>query len=94
MDPGSSLLPVPGLSPQALFFRGTHGLAAGMPSPSAPPAGARVTYKSKFEQNTGLINLGGLRRRDLGRKRRKPVFPDCLLCVRHFIYTVCSSFSF
>lgn len=31
------------------------------------------------------VNLGGLRITDQGRKRRKPVFPDCSRCVRHFI---------
>lgn len=43
LNKGSASSLVPGLSPQALFWRGTHGLAAGMPSPTAPPAGARVT---------------------------------------------------
>lgn len=43
LNKGFSILPVPGLSPQALFCRGTHGLAAKMPSPTAPPAGTRVT---------------------------------------------------
>lgn len=43
LEQESSLLRVSQMSPQALFCRGTHGLAADTPSPTASPADARVT---------------------------------------------------